>query len=184
MLLLVLSMTACTVFSQRASSFRADLGLVWNHQGFFKLFDGVAEAGIGFNMQVAGNLAAGASMRLGILSRSGTTNRLAVYRPGVNLHYRIPLSGRLAIVPQASIGYAFLGISNGEFSYRETRSGWNPGAELRILWTRQSPLDFYLFGRFDAVFLDEDPDFTRLEYYRRVLMTAVGIGINIKSRTQ
>jgi hypothetical protein len=184
LLFLVLSMTALTAFSQRPANVQVDLGLVQNHKGFFKLFNGVMEAGIGYNRELTGNLFAGASLRISMLARKGTTNRLAVYKPGINLHYYVHLSERFALVPQASAGYSFLSISNKEYGYQETQSGWNSGAELRLLWMTRKPLDFYLFGRFDAIFLNEDEDFTRLGVYRQVFMTAIGLGIRIKSKAE
>ena len=182
--ILVLWMAFLSGHAQRTSNLQFDLGLVQNHKGFFKLFNGIAEVGAGYNRELARNFYAGAHLRLSVLSRSGTTNRLAIYKPGLNLHYFISLTEQFAIIPVISAGYSFLSISNKEYGYREMQSGFNPGAGLRFLWMRQRKIDFYLFGRFDYIYLDEDVEFTRMGYYRQIYMTAFGIGIRIKSGSE
>ncbi len=167
--------------AQKASNFQFDLGLYQNHQGFFKLYDGIIEAGAGYNMELIDGLYGGMAFRMGILGRKGTSGRTAIYKPGLNLHYYIHLSGKLAIVPLASISYSLLNISNKEYNYRELQTGWSPGAELRMYWKRDRKIDFYVFGRFDYIYLDEDKDFTQLEYYRQVWLTAFGLGLRLKS---
>jgi hypothetical protein len=167
--------------SQKASNFQFDIGLYQNYKGFFKLFDGVVEAGAGYNMELIKNLYGGAAFRMGLLGRKGTSSRTAIYKPGLNLHYYVHLSEKLALVPLASISYAFLNISNKEYKYRELQRGWSPGAELRMLWKREKKMDFYVFGRFDYIYLDEDKDFTQLEYYRQVWLSAFGLGLRLKS---
>ena len=49
--------------AQRPSNIQVDLGVVQNHNGFFKLFNGVAEAGAGYNRELARNFYAGLRMR-------------------------------------------------------------------------------------------------------------------------
>jgi hypothetical protein len=166
--------------SQKASNIQFDLGLIQNYSGFYKLFDGLVEAGGGYNRELLKNFYGGAAFRIGFLNRKGTTNRTVIYKPGLNLHYYIHFSDRLALVPVATISYAFLNNSDKEFSYRELQTGWSPGAEVRMIWKRDRKMDFYLFGRFDYIYLDEDADFTQLEYYRQVWLTAFGLGLRLK----
>ena len=167
--------------TQKASNFQVDLGLYQNHKGFFKLFDGVIEAGAAYNKELIKGLYGGAAIRLGILSRKGTSSRTTSYKPGLNLHYYIHLSEKLAIVPVATISYALLNISNKEYKYREVQAGWSPGAELRMHWKREKKMDFFVFGRLDYIYLNEDKDFTQLEHYRQVWLTAFGLGLRLKS---
>lgn len=166
---------------QRASNFEVELGLVQNHRRFFTLFNGVLEAGAGYNRELFRNFYGGASFRMSFLNRKGTAGRSVFYKPGLNLHYHIHLSRAVAVIPQVGINYAVLNVSNKEFSYRENQKGWNPDAQVRVLWKRDKKLDYYVFGRFDYIYLDRDEEFTRLEYYRQVYLTSFGIGLRIKS---
>lgn len=167
--------------AQKSSNFQFDLGLTQNYNGFFKLFNGILDLGAGYNHELARDLYGGFHFRMSFLNREGTTNRATAYKPGINLHYYINLSDQLALIPVASVGYAILDISNKEFSYRETQAGWNPGAEVRMLWKREKKLDFYVFGRFDYVHLGRDEDFTLLEDYRDVYLSSFGLGLRLKS---
>ena len=167
--------------AQKASNVQVDLGLYQNHKGFFKLFDGIIEAGAAYNKELIKDLYGGAAFRLGILNRKGTSSRTTSYKPGLNLHYYVHLSEKLAIVPVASISYSLMNISNKEYNYREWQTGWSPGAELRMHWKQEKKMEFYVFGRVDYVYLNEDKDFTQLEYYRQVWLTAFGLGLRLKS---
>lgn len=180
----VLLIISLEVLPQRATNFEVELGLVQNHQRFLKLFNGVLEAGAGYNQELFRNFYAGASFHTSFLSRKGTSNRSAIYKPGLNLHYYIHLSRNVAVIPQAGINYAILNISNKEYNYRENQSGWNPDAQIRVLWKREKKLDYYAFGRFDYIYLDKDDKFTKLEFYRQVYLTSFGIGLRIKSGTK
>lgn len=82
------------------------------------------------------------------------------------------------------VGYSFLNISNGEFNYTEIQKGFNTGAELKFIWYSQASVDYYIFGRYDFIYLDEDLSFTQLEYYRKVHLSSFGIGIKIKPKNK
>jgi len=62
------------------------------------------------------------------------------------------------------------------------QSGVNIAPELKISWRTNARVQYYIFGRYDFIYLDEDKDFTKLEYYRKVNLTSFGIGIFIKSK--
>lgn len=79
-------------------------------------------------------------------------------------------------------GYSFVNISNGDYDYAETQNGFNTGAELKFIWYTQGKVDYYLFGRYDFIYLNEDISFTLLEYYRKVQLTSFGFGIKIKPK--
>lgn len=167
--------------AQKSSNFQVDAGLNQNHGGFFKLFDGVLEAGAGYNRQIVKGLYGGLAFRVSFLGRQNTPSRTIIYKPRVNLHYSIDITKSMAVIPLISLGYSFVNLSNREFEYRETQSGLNTGGELRVLWKRERKLDYFVFGRFDYIYLDRDESFTVLEQYRKVFMTAFGLGIRIKS---
>lgn len=169
------------LFSQKVSNFQFDAGLVWNHQGFLKLFDGTLDLGAGYNLKLLKDLYGGLAFRIAFLNRSNTTSRALIYRPQLNLHYYFHLSRNVAIIPVVSLGYSFLDLSNKEFDYKELQSGLNTAAELRVLWKRERKLDFFLFGRFEYIYLDQDESFTMVEYYRNIYLTSIGMGIRIKS---
>lgn len=78
------------------------------------------------------------------------------------------------------VGYSFINLSNGEYNYAETQNGFNTGAELKFIWYSQAKVDYFIFGRYDFIYLDEDLNFTHLEYYRKVHLSSFGIGIKIK----
>ena len=168
-------------FAQTGSHINVDLGLTQNHQGFFKLFDGIVDVGASYNHELFKNFYGGFAFHMSFLNRKNTSARTTIFKPGIQLNYIIHLSENIAVIPQGNLGYAILNISNKEYSYKEIQSGWNPGGELRVLWKRDHLLDFYIFGRFDYIYLDEDQSFTMLEYYRNVYLTSFGIGMRIKS---
>ena len=167
-------------FSQPEKYWNIDLGINQIHNGFFKLYNGVVDVGANYNRKIAGNLYGGAGFYMHYISRTNTSSRTACYNPKANLQYIIRLSGRLGLIPQASLGYSFVRLSNKEFNYSEMQSGLNTSADLRVQWFTEKPVDFYAFGRFDYTFLNKDTEFTVLDYYRNIYLTSFGIGIRIK----
>jgi hypothetical protein len=180
-LLIGLSIFPALMYGQEKSSISIDLGLLWNHKGFFSLYDGVVDVGAGYNHQITGRLYGGFSLHAGFLRRQNTPMRNTILRPGLNVQYPIRMSERVRIIPKVNAGYAFLFISNSEFDYNETQSGWNPGGEVRVLWKQDIPIDLYVFGRFDYIYLSKDETFTRLEHYRNVYLFSAGLGFTIKT---
>jgi len=152
-----------------------------NHEGFFKLFDGVVDVGAGYNRELVKDLYGGIAFHIAFLNRQNTTSRTAIYKPRLNLHYYIHVSEKVAVIPVMNLGYSFLNLSNREYDYKEIQSGLNSGGELKVLWKRNQTLDYYIFGRFDFIFLDKDESFTRLKHYRNVYLTSFGLGVRIKS---
>lgn len=179
--ILFILLLALGSYAQRDTRVNVDLGLMQNYQGFFKLFDGVVDVGANYNRELFRNFYGGVDFHVGFLRRKNTSARTSIFKPALVVNYMIHVSDKLAIIPQAKLGYAILNISNSEYSYKEMQSGWNPGAELRVRWKRPRRLDFYLFGRFDYISLAKDESFTKLEYYRQVYLTSFGFGVHIKS---
>lgn len=167
-------------FSQPEKYWNIDLGLNRTHNGFFKLYDGIIDVGANYNHKFIGNLYGGAGFYLHYIKRTNTSARTVFYNPKANLHYIIRLSGRVGLIPKASLGYSFVRLSNKELNYSEMQSGINTSADLRLQWFTEKPIDFYAFGRFDYTYLNKDTDFTVLDYYRNIYLTSFGIGIRIK----
>jgi len=171
-----------SVFSQKKNYFTIDLGLTRTYKGFFYLYDGVVDIGAGYNRHILDLLYGGFSFHIDYLNRSGSSARTIVYKPKVNLSYDIQVNSWFTINPVVFVGYSFLNLSNTEYDYAENQNGINCGADLRLLWETSSRLDYYLFGRYDYIYLTEDKNFTQLDYYRRVHLSSFGIGVKIKSR--
>lgn len=167
-------------FSQPENYWSADLGLNQTHKGFFKLYDGIIDFGTNYNQKLTGSLYGGAGFYMHFISRTNTSARTVFYNPKANLHYIIRLSGRVGLIPQASVGYSFVRLSNKEFNYTELQSGINTSADLRVQWFTEKPVDFYAFGRFDYTYLRKDTEFSILNYYRNIYLTSFGAGIRIK----
>ena len=157
-----------------------DLGVLQNYGGFFKLYSGIIEAGGVYNLGLTRDLFAGVAMHAGVLNRKNAEQNAIFYKPAFQLSYNIHLSERVAIIPAASIGYTWVSIRNDSYNYKEAQSGLNTGVDLKVLWKTQERTDFYIFGRYDYVFLDEDNEFTELFHYRKIHQTAFGFGIRIK----
>ncbi|MBN2172946.1 MAG: hypothetical protein JW731_02360 [Bacteroidales bacterium] len=170
------------LFGQQRGYFYADAGMSQTYQGFFYLFDGIVDIGGGYDYHLLNNLYVGPSLHFDFLNRKNTSGRTLLYKPKLNILYEIKVAKRFYITPVASIGYAFFNISNKEFNYKEIQQGIMLGGDLRLTWKTQEQLDFYLFGRYDYIYLDKDDNFTLLEYYRNVNLTSFGIGINIKPK--
>lgn len=181
LIIAILLAFAVTGMGQHKKFVTVDLGLLQVHQDFFKLFDGIVDVGASYNRSIKGHLYAGVDFHMGFLHRQNTSSRTTVFKPAFVLNYLFHVSKHLVIIPQAKIGYGFLRLSNGEYNYKETQSGWNPGAELRVQWKRESTLDFYLFGRMDYIYLNKDDSFTKLDHYRHIYLTSFGLGVFIKS---
>ncbi|MEZ5196312.1 MAG: hypothetical protein R2764_07925 [Bacteroidales bacterium] len=96
-----------------------------------------------------------------------------VYKPKINFGYHFKIASWLTINPLVFIGYSFLSLSNKEFEYTEMQKGINSGTDLRLVWNNAYRLELYLFGRYDFIYLSEDENFTRLEYYRKVHLSSV-----------
>lgn len=170
-------------YSQPEKYWSADLGLNQVHKGFFKLYDGIVDVGVNYNHKITGNLFGGAGFYLHYIRRTNTSARAVFYNPKANLHYIIQFSRRVGLIPQASLGYSFVRLSNKEFNYSEMQSGLNTSADFRLQWFTEKPVDYYVFGRFDYTFLNKDTDFTVVNYYRNIYLTSFGIGIRIKPGT-
>jgi hypothetical protein len=179
-LLIVVLLSANIVNSQERHFFSIDLGFTQNHKGFFSLYSGLVDLGGGYHLRIFNHLNSGISLHVNYFKRSNTTASLVIYKPKINLGYDFPVHNKIDIVTQISAGYAILRNSNKEFIYRETKTGLNASAEVKLLWKSITKLNFYLFGRYDYIYLDKDAKFTILEYYRQVNLTAFGLGIRIK----
>lgn len=184
-ILLILTLFSCvSLVAQEKRNVTIDLGLSQTYKGFFYLFSGVVEVGAAYNHQIVKSLYGGASFHMDYLSRGNSSARTIVYKPKLNINYNIKTTSWLSINPMVFAGYSFLNISNGEFNYAETQSGFTSGAELKFIWYSEASVDYYLFGRFDFIYLDEDLNFTQLEYYRKVYLTSFGLGIKIKPKKE
>ncbi len=170
--------------AQEKRNVTINLGLSQTYKGFFYLFNGIVDVGAAYNHQIIKGLYGGASFHIDYLSRSNSSARTIVYKPKLNLNYNIKTTSWLSINPLVFAGYSFVNISNGEYNYAETQNGFNTGAELKFIWYTQGTVDYYLFGRYDFIYLNEDKSFTLLEYYRKVHLTSFGIGIKIKPKEQ
>jgi len=168
-------------FAQNAAWFDADIGLLRNHEGFFKLFDGVVDVGAGYHFPLIKQLDGGIAFHMGVLAYRNTPSRAMIYKPQLNLNYFVHITSRFAIVPEVHGGYSFIGLSNKEYNYTEAQSGLNAGGQLKCLWVTDKKLDYYLFGRYDFIHLSKDPDFTHLEYYRKMNLFSFGLGLRFKS---
>ena len=168
--------------AQEKQNVTIDLGLSQNYKGFFYLYNGVVEFGLTYNHQIVKSLYGGASFHIDFLSRSNSSARTIVYKPKVNLNYNFKTTSWSSINPMVFVGYSFVNISNGEFNYAETQKGFNTGAELKFIWYSKAKVDYYFFGRYDFIYLNEDLNFTQLEYYRKLHLSSFGIGIKIKPK--
>ncbi len=172
------------LLAQEKRNVTIDLGLSQTYKGFFYLYNGVVEIGAAYNHQIIKSLYGGASFHLDYLSRSNSSARTIVYKPKVNLNYNFKINHWFCINPLVFAGYSFVSISNDEFDYAETQKGFNSGVELKFIWYSQASVDYYLFGRYDYIYLQEDVNFTLLEYYQKVHLTSFGIGIKIKPKKE
>lgn len=168
-------------FAQKSRSIQFDMGISQTHKDFFQLYNGIIDIGGGYHLGLTKNIFAGLSFHVNYLNRKNTKMRAVVYKPKINLQYYIHITKGIAIVPGLSGGYALINIRNSEYGYSELQKGLNLEAELKTMLTRQAKTDFYLFGRFDYIYLGKDTEFTLLNHYRNVYLTSFGIGINIKS---
>ena len=175
-------LTPLTGFSQRESNWTFDIGLTQTYPGFFNLYNGSVDAAAGYNMKLTHGLFAGASFGIQFLKLNGTQSKTVVYKPKIIIHYRFGIGKNFNIVPWVSAGYSFLNIKNREYNYAETQQGFNLSPELKLLWNTKTRVDVYIYGRYDYIKLNEDADFTRLNYYRDVHLTSFGIGVLIKKK--
>ena len=180
-ILYIVLLISISGFSQKARSLQVDIGLTQTHKDFFQLYDGVVEVGAGYHFGLTKNLFAGGSFHFNYLDRNYTKSRTFVYKPKINLQYYFHISRGFAIVPGFAMGYALVQFKNSEFNYNDLQQGINIEPDLKLLWTRQAKTEFYLFGRFDFIYLNKDTDFTRLNHYRNIYLTSFGVGVNIKS---
>ena len=167
---------------QSASFVNVDAGLTWNHQGFFKLYDGIVDAGAGYHISLFKELYGGLSFHTAFLNYKNAPARSTFYRPKVNLLYSMHISPRIAVDPVIAFGYSFVRITNSEYAYAQTLAGINYSANLQLRWKSSGKLDYYIFGRYDYIFLNENEAFTQLDVFRQIQLIAVGFGLHIKSR--
>ncbi len=179
-LILLILIMSFNGHSQEQPSFTFDLGLSQNYKGFFTLYKGVIDAGAGYNHKIIGNLNAGATFHLGYLKRSNTSSGTIIYKPKINVHYNLMITPKIYLTLLAAFGYSFVSLSNKEYDYQETQQGINPGAELRVSWRTPRKTDFYIFGRYDYIYMAKDETFTQLEYYRQIHLSSFGLGIKVK----
>jgi hypothetical protein len=166
--------------SQERQCFTFDLGVSQNYKGFFTLYKGIIDAGGSYNQKIVGRVFAGASFHVEYLKRTNTTSWTIIYKPKINLQYNLKVTPKIYLTTLVAIGYSFVSLSNKEYSYQEMQHGVNPEAELRFSWRTSGKTDYYLFCRYDYIYLAKDENFTHLEYYRRLQLTSFGLGIKIK----
>ncbi len=171
------------VHAQEKSSFSAEVGFSQTYKNFFQLYRGILGIGLEYDKQITGNLFGGLSLHLDYLRIKNTSARTIIYKPQVRLGYAVRLKSRFEIIPAVLAGYSLLNLANKEFSYTETQSGWNSGAELKLVWKTHHRTDYYLFGRYDYIWLSKDENFTMIENYRNIHLTGIGLGILIKPKT-
>jgi hypothetical protein len=181
-LLVSLLFLSLSGFSQHESSWTADIGLTQTYPGFFNLYDGSVDIEAGYQTKLVGSLFAGGSFGVQFLKLDGSLSKTIVYKPKLNLSYRLKAGKNFRVIPLFSVGYSFLNIKNNEYGYATTQSGLNLSPELKLLWKTGIRTDFYFYGRYDYIKLNEDTDFTHLNYYRNVSLTSFGIGIVIKQK--
>ncbi|MCB0807251.1 MAG: hypothetical protein KDC05_15745 [Bacteroidales bacterium] len=167
-------------FGQTVKQIHIDAGLLRNYDGFLKLYSGVIELGGDYSISLTKLLQAGVAFHAGYLNRNEGSMKAYLYKPAVQLAYTAHFSKRFALMPAANLGYAFINLRNDAYDYRETQSGLNTGIDLRFIWKTEDRTDFFIFGRYSYIYLDEDKHFTELEYYRNLHQSAFGIGIKIK----
>lgn len=172
------------LFSQEKRNVTIDIGLSQTYKGFFYLYNGVVEIGAAYNHHIVKSLYGGVSFHIDYLSRSNSSARTIVYKPKLNVNYDFKITPWLSINPMVFAGYSFVNLSNVEFDYAETQKGFNSGVELKFIWYSPASVDYYLFGRYDYIYLKKDINFTHLEYYRKVHLTSFGIGIKIKPKKE
>ena len=179
---LILILISLNSFSQERNNISIDLGLANTHKGFFYLYQGMVDANIGYNLKLWNGLYGGAAFQTEYLKLNNTQANVLIFKPKINLHYYINFSDKFSIVPWMSVGYAFLQIKNKEYDYSDNVAGLNLSPELKLVRKTQSRVNYYIFGRYDYIYLNEDPEFTKLEYFRDVHLTSFGIGIYIKPK--
>jgi len=161
--------------AQKSQSIQLDIGISQTHKDFFQLYHGIIDLGGGYHLGLTKNLFAGVSFHVNYLNRKNTKMRAVVYKPKINLQYYIHITKGIAVVPVLSGGYALINIKNSEYGYSDLQTGLNLEAELKAMLTRQAKTDFYLFGRFDYIYLKKDTEFTHLSHYRNVYLTRINI---------
>ena len=142
----------------------------------------MVDINIGYNLKLRNGLYGGAAFQTEYLKLNNSQARTLIFKPKINLHYNINFSEKLSLVPWMSVGYSFLQIKNKEFGYSDNVAGLNLSPELKLVRKTQSRVNYYIFGRYDYIYLNEDPEFTKLEYFRDVHLTSFGIGIYIKPK--
>ena len=169
-------------FSQERNNISIDLGLANTHKGFFYLYQGMVDVNIGYNLKLWKGLYGGAAFQTEYLKLNNSQARTLIFKPKINLHYNINFSEKLSLVPWMSVGYSFLQIKNKEFGYSDNVAGLNLSPELKFVRKTKSRVNYYIFGRYDYIYLSEDPEFTKLEYFKNVHLTSFGIGIYLKPK--
>jgi len=182
LILLISIIISLSTFAQEKKNFSVDIGLVNTHKGLFYLYQGMIDLNIGYNLKLWNGLYAGAAFQTEYLSVKNTQARTLILKPKVNLHYYINFSEKFSLVPWISVGYSFLQIKNKEFDYSDNVAGLNLSPELKFIRKTKSRVNYYIFGRYDYIYLNDDPEFTKLEYFRDVHISSFGIGIFIKPK--
>lgn len=182
-LFLLISITiSLSTWGQEKSNISIDLGLANTHKGFFYLYQGMVDMNLGYSLKLWKGLYAGAAFQTEYLRLKNTQARTFIFKPKVNLHYYIDFSKKFSFVPWISAGYSFLQIKNKEFGYSVHVAGLNLSPELKLIRKTKSRVNYYIFGRYDYIYLNDDPGFTKLEYFRNVHISSFGIGIFIKPK--
>lgn len=179
LIVLFLGVFSLTGFTQKDNRLSFDIGLPQTYKGFFYLYNGIIEVGGAYHLNPLKNFHAGGSMHINFLNRNPESSRSIMYKPKLSIYYTFNISEKIQLIPTVAGGYSFISISNKEFNYSETQSGLSISPELKFSWKNDTRVQYYLFGRYDFIYLNEDIKFTYLEYYRRIDMTSFGLGIFI-----
>lgn len=183
LLILLLGIFGLNGLAQKENRLSFDIGLPQTYKGFFYLYNGIIEFGGAYQLNPFQNFHAGASFHIEILNRNPESASSIFYKPRLNFYYTFTIGEKFQLIPTVAGGYSIINLSNKEFDYQETQGGYNFSPELKVSWRNETRVQYYLFGRYDFIYLGEDKNFTHLEYFRRINMSSFGLGIFIHPKT-
>ena len=170
-------------FAQEKSNLNLEISKTFSEWTFFKRYKGTVDIGISYYYKID-KFSLGISLNTNFLRRKPATieNKVnsTIIKPGINLAYPINFKSNIYFIPKIRVGYAMININNKKYDYNKNQYGIYSSFELKLNYKTKGRIDYYFFMNYDYIYLDEDKDFTKLNYYRNVHFFNIGIGSKLK----
>ena len=180
LILIVLMLNVPRLFSQDRYNVEFGIGYPFPDKKFFVYYDGVYSINTSLTYEVLENFYTGISFNFSKTKQDNPEVYTRYYIPNGIIKYKLGIVNNLFTSPEFGLGLVILNIKCSEYSYNEKQLGFDIYGKISIGFSVNNRIDLLVSYRFDYMYLQNDEDFTMLEYYRSMHLSNLCAGINFK----